>query len=107
MTKFMELIDAYASAQSHADWQNDEGWRDDVIAKANDKAEKARAAVVEAVEKLQRDAARYRWLRDESYTVYLKDGKDSPDWFSSDSEDIDAAADAAIDAALGGHKWTR
>ena len=44
---------------------------------------------------LKADAERYWWLRDNSNAVYLKEGPDSHGWLPSDSEEIDAAIDAA------------
>lgn len=42
------------------------------------------------------DAKRYRWLRDHSDRVFLKDGPDDYGWIPSNGDDIDAACDAAM-----------
>lgn len=94
MSNIMELIDAYAAVSTGAVPDADRY-------KIGLRIQEARAAVVEAVEKLEKDAARYRWLRDKSWAVYLKEGPDSHGWFPSDGEDIDAAADAAMEATNG------
>ena len=61
----------------------------------------ARTAVVEAVEKLERDAARYRWLRDR---VFKSGGNlcvEILDGYDEFGMDFDAAIDAAMEATNG------
>lgn len=92
MSNIMELIDDYANC-CQADGAHD-------LIDDHETTVAAHIAVVEAVEKLEKDAARYRWLRDKSCAIYLKEGPDSHGWFHSDGEDVDDAADAAM--SIGG-----
>lgn len=77
---------------------------------------KARTTVVEAVEKLERDAARYRWLRENKYIwsdfSYIAHSSKKvvgieSQWFAVEAEKnptrehLDAAIDAAMEATNG------
>lgn len=65
MSKLMELADAYASLQSEVEYLQDQGTTNQMATVYPDvyrKYEEARTAVVEAVEKLERDAACLDWL---------------------------------------------
>ena len=57
------------------------------------KAENARLR--EELAAAQKDAARYRWLRDSDY-VYLQEGSDNYGWLPSHAEDIDYICDNAM-----------
>ena len=61
----------------------------------------ARTAVVEAVEKLERDAARYRWLRENHAWLLLKHFPANKPYVDA-VEVIDAAIDAAMKEATNG-----
>jgi len=84
MSKLLELADAYADAFE---------------------IPSRRAALVAEIERVERDAARYRWLRDgDAYEGWLPDywngrGKGRHEFtLNSDIQDLDAAIDAAIAA---------
>lgn len=55
----MALADSYASDAADSYWQNDQGWKQDVIAKAQEDMDKARAALSAALTELlaERDRA--------------------------------------------------
>lgn len=109
----MELIDAHASLQSEVEYLQDQGTTNQMATIYPDvyhKYEEARTAVVEAVEKLERDAARYRWLRDNAthdvepehiVVMYraLSFVWDSPS-FEAGKRLAPVPLDAAIDAAM-------
>lgn len=82
----MELIDAYAEAHG-ADMGN--------VPKTN----KARTAVVKAVENLDRDAARYRWLLTANHAIGIYERAYGGDCWRV--QDIDAAIDKAMEATNG------
>lgn len=86
--ELMRLADAQATERQHSHYHPE--------LEARAALSTALTEVLEERDALAKDAARYRWLRDKSNTVYLKDGPDDHGWFPSDSEDIDAAADAAM-----------
>jgi len=64
MSNIMKLIDDYANC-CQADGAHD-------LIDDHETTVAAHIAVVEAVEKLEKDAARYRWLRDDVRPVYAR-----------------------------------
>jgi len=96
MSKLLELADAYF--ESSIDWVND------------NPIQTARAALAAEIERVERDAARYRWLRNPSQDVALVLDKEVGYKDLSDDgrtggygiyeyragDELDAAIDAAI-----------
>jgi len=90
MSKLIELADEYAAACTERT----------LVRRVN-----AHAALVAEIERVERDAARYRWLCDgDAYEGWLPDywngrGKARHEFtLNSDIQDLDAAIDAAIAA---------
>jgi len=103
MSKLLELADAYAEQRCGATREHCRGNTPDWTW-----VDKTRVALVEEIERVERDAARYRHLRDgDAYEGWLPDywngrGKARHEFtFNSDIQDVDAAIDAAIEAAHG------
>ena len=100
MSKLMELADAYASLQSEVEYLQDQGTTNQmatVYPAMYRKYEEARATLAAAVEKLEKDAARYRWMRE-----YLPSDDTSCDEAlvaALTPEELDAAIDAAMEAS--------
>lgn len=96
----MELIDAYAELQSEVDYLQDQGTTNQmatIYPETERKCTEACNAVVEAVEKLEADAARYRWLRDKAFSdIWIDYGGCYP------RLGLDAAIDAAMKEATNG-----
>lgn len=88
MSNIMELIDDYANC-CQADGAHD-------LIDDHETTVAARTAVVEAVEKLERDAARYRWLSEQNADLeagfYVGDETDAlPEDITWVGSDLDAA----------------
>lgn len=93
MSNIMELIDAYAEA-NRAEANVLEQGTDAELVEACSNTRQARTAVVEAVEKLEADAKRYRWLReaDQTTAIHLTH-------YAFDA--LDTAIDAAMEVTNG------
>lgn len=85
---------------------------DELEAEREERLEALRDKRWAAEEAMKRDAARYRWLRDQAYTLssmhhngrcaYEVQKEDVALWIKTKIKSDDASVDAAIDAAMQG-----
>lgn len=92
MSKLMELADTYAKA-NRAEANVLEQGTDGELVEACNETRQARATLQSEIEKVEKDAARYRFWRDR-YPVTFAPTEMTP-------EDVDRATDKAMEATNG------